>query len=50
MIAYKFISGETIEEKMLKLQQRKQQVSDTFIPSGNPLKDLSREEMNELFG
>ncbi|MFH1160400.1 MAG: DEAD/DEAH box helicase, partial [bacterium] len=41
VIAYKFITQDTIEEKMLKLQQRKQQLSDTFIPSGNPLKDLS---------
>ncbi|NQV01515.1 MAG: SNF2 helicase associated domain-containing protein [Bacteroidia bacterium] len=50
VIAYKFITENTIEEKMLKLQQRKQQLSDTFIPSGNPLKDMSREEIKELFG
>jgi len=49
VIAYKFITENTIEEKMLKLQQRKQQLSDTFIPSGNPLKDLSREEIRLLF-
>ncbi|MFH1937053.1 MAG: DEAD/DEAH box helicase [Bacteroidota bacterium] len=50
VIAYKFISEHTIEEKMLKLQQRKQQLSDAFIPSGNPLKDLSQEEIKELLG
>ncbi|MBN1199571.1 MAG: DEAD/DEAH box helicase [Bacteroidales bacterium] len=49
VIAYKFITENTIEEKMLKLQQRKQKLSDTFIPSGNTLKDLTREELNELF-
>ncbi len=50
VIAYKFISAGTIEEKMLLLQQRKQALSDTFLPSGNPLKDLSRDEIAELFG
>jgi SNF2 family DNA or RNA helicase len=50
VIAYKFISENTIEEKMLRLQQRKQKLSDTFIPSGNPLKDLTKEEMRDLFG
>ncbi|MEI7662186.1 MAG: DEAD/DEAH box helicase, partial [Bacteroidota bacterium] len=49
VIAYKFITTGTIEEKMLILQQRKQALSDTFLPSGNPLKDLSREEISELF-
>jgi len=50
VIAYKFITSETIEEKMLVLQQRKQLLSDKFLPSGNPLKDLSQEELSELFG
>ena len=49
VIAYKFISKDTIEEKILKLQQRKQQLSDKFITSGNPLKDLSSKEISELF-
>ncbi|MCX6269078.1 MAG: DEAD/DEAH box helicase [Bacteroidetes bacterium] len=50
VIAYKFITSGTIEEKMLVLQQRKQLLSDTFLPSGNPLKDLSHAEIAELFG
>ena len=49
VIAYKFITSGTIEEKMLVLQQRKQTLSDTFLPSGNPLKDLSRAEIEDLF-
>ncbi len=49
VIAYKFISGETIEEKMVKLQQRKQQIADAFIPSGNPLKELTTEELKAFF-
>ncbi|MEI6886017.1 MAG: DEAD/DEAH box helicase [Bacteroidota bacterium] len=50
VIAYKFISAGTIEEKILLLQQRKQELADAFIPSGNPLKGLSNEEIKELFG
>ena len=50
VIAYKFITTGTIEEKMLILQQRKQTLSDAFLPSGNPLKDLSRKDVEELFG
>lgn len=50
VIAFRFITSGTIEEKMLILQHRKQNLSDTFLPSGNPLKDLTREELAELFG
>ena len=49
VIAYKFICKETIEEKMLLLQQRKQELYDTFIPAGNPLKDMSKDEVSGLF-
>ena len=49
VIAYRFITSGSIEEKMLVLQRRKQLLSDTFIPSGNPLKDLSRDEISDLF-
>jgi SNF2 family DNA or RNA helicase len=49
VIAYKFISKDTIEEKMLILQQRKQVLSDTFIPVGNPLKDITPFEAAALF-
>jgi len=49
VIAYKFISSGTIEEKMLALQERKQSLSDTFLPSGNPLKDMTPAEIAELF-
>jgi SNF2 family DNA or RNA helicase len=49
VIAYKFISKDTIEEKMLVLQQRKQALSDAFIPDGNPLKEMSTKEAAGLF-
>jgi len=50
VIAFKFICSETIEEKILILQQRKQELADAFVPSGNPLKDMTKEEIRELFG
>jgi len=49
VIAYKFITSGTIEEKMLALQRKKQFLSDAFVPSGNPLKDLSGDEIREIF-
>jgi len=49
VIAYKFITKDSIEEKILKLQQRKLQLAETFIPSNNPLKDINKEDIVELF-
>jgi superfamily II DNA or RNA helicase len=49
VIAYRFISSGTIEEKILHLQERKKQLSDMFISSGNPLENLSAEEIRRLF-
>ena len=50
VIAYKFICAETIEEKIIGLQKRKQELADAFVPSGNPLKDMSKQDIRELFG
>ena len=50
VIAYKFICTQTIEEKIISLQKRKQELADAFVPSGNPLKDMTKEEIRELFG
>lgn len=45
---YRFISGETIEEKIGKLKIRKQSLADRFINRNNPLGTLSQEEVLEL--
>jgi SNF2 family DNA or RNA helicase len=45
---YRFISGETIEEKIGKLKMRKQSLADRFINRNNPLGTLSQEEVLEL--
>ena len=49
VIAYRFITSGTIEEKMLVLQKQKQKLFSDFIPSGNPLKDMTKEEIREFF-
>ena len=48
VMVYRFISSETIEEKIRNLQESKSKLAETFITSNNPLKDLNREEMVEL--
>ncbi|TVQ11478.1 MAG: DEAD/DEAH box helicase [Bacteroidetes bacterium] len=48
VIVYKFITRNTVEEKILKLQQRKSSLAGMFINDNNPLKSLSFEELHEL--
>ena len=48
VIVYRFISSETIEEKIRHLQESKSRLASTFVRSGNPLADLSREELDRL--
>jgi SNF2 family DNA or RNA helicase len=49
VFVYRFISGNTIEEKIQRLQQRKKDLAETFVSSNNPLRDLSEKEILELF-
>jgi len=49
VMVYRFISSDTIEEKIIRLQQAKLQLSDTFITSNNPLEQLGNQEIEELF-
>ncbi len=49
VFVYRFISSETIEEKILQLQNRKSQLADLFINSNNPFKKLTVENIVELF-
>ncbi len=49
VFVYRFISAETVEEKIVKLQERKSELADVFINSNNPFKALSRENILELF-
>ncbi len=49
VMVYRFISSDTIEEKIILLQQSKLQLSDTFITSNSPLEQLNNHEIAELF-
>lgn len=47
VFVYRFISRNTLEEKILKLQQRKSELADAFV--NNSLKGITQEEVMELF-
>ena len=49
VFVYRFITAETIEEKIIKLQERKTQLAENFINSNNPFKGLSKESILDLF-
>ncbi len=49
VFVYRFITRKTIEEKIFGLQKRKQELADTFVNFNNPLKQLSEEELRQLF-
>jgi SNF2 family DNA or RNA helicase len=50
VFVYRYISGETIEEKIIRLQERKSKLADTFISSNNPLKDLDIQHILNIIG
>ena len=49
VMVYRFISNDSIEEKIVHLQNNKKQLSETFISSNNPLDDLDNKEIEMLF-
>jgi SNF2 family DNA or RNA helicase len=49
VFVYRFISNDSIEEKIQRLQERKRDLAETFVTSNNPLKSLSHQEVMELF-
>ena len=48
VFVYRYISGETIEEKIQKLQGRKSKLAGAFINANNPFGDLNVNEMIEI--
>ena len=49
VMVYRFISSNSVEEKIIDLQNKKSQLSETFVASNNPLKQLNYEEIEDLF-
>lgn len=50
VIAYRFISTDTVEEKILHLQEAKSALFETFIEAQNPLAALDWEDLDDLLG
>lgn len=50
VMVYRFISTDTVEEKIQRLQNRKARLAETFITPSETLKQLSRDQLLELFG
>lgn len=49
VFVYRFISENTVEEKIQKLQDRKSALADEFINSNDPFRDWSSKEILNLF-
>ncbi|MCF6334095.1 MAG: DEAD/DEAH box helicase [Draconibacterium sp.] len=49
VFVYRFITENSIEEKIQKLKERKSSLADQFINSNNPFQKITKEEIVELF-
>ncbi|MFW5819792.1 MAG: DEAD/DEAH box helicase [Bacteroidota bacterium] len=49
VFVYRFISENSIEEKIQYLQEKKTKLAETFVNSNNPMKELTKKELEELF-
>jgi len=49
VFAYRFISKGTVEEKIVRLQQKKQQLTNTVVPQDQFVAGLTMEEITALF-
>jgi superfamily II DNA or RNA helicase len=48
VFVHRYISGNTIEEKIQRLQEKKSRLADAFIEANNPLGDLDVKEMLDI--
>ena len=48
VFVYRYISSDSIEQKIVRLQERKSKLADTFIHSNNPLKDIDLNHILEI--
>ncbi|MFW6351761.1 MAG: DEAD/DEAH box helicase [Bacteroidota bacterium] len=49
VFVYRFISTDTIEEKIALLQEKKNKLAQAFVNTTNPLSQMNAEEIKELF-
>ena len=50
VFVYRYITSNSIEEKIVRLQEKKSKLADTFITSNNPLKDLDIQHILNIIG
>ena len=50
VFVYRYISSNSIEEKIVRLQEKKSKLADTFIQSNNPLKDIDLNQILDIIG
>lgn len=48
VMVYRFITTDTIEEKIIRLQEQKSKLAESFITTNNPLNNLTDNEWKEL--
>ena len=49
VFVYRFIAKDSIEEKILKLQEKKSKLAELFVTGNNPFNGISEQEIMELF-
>ncbi|MCE5346664.1 MAG: DEAD/DEAH box helicase [Bacteroidales bacterium] len=50
VFVYRYITSDSIEEKIVRLQEKKSRLADTFISSNNPLKDIDIQQILDIIG
>lgn len=50
VFVYRYITSDSIEEKIVRLQEKKSKLADTFISSNNPLKDIDIQQILDIIG
>ncbi|MFZ4549191.1 MAG: hypothetical protein ACOYN4_17215, partial [Bacteroidales bacterium] len=49
VFVYRFITSETVEEKIGKLQEKKKNLADLFVPSDSSIAGMTKEEILGIF-
>ncbi len=50
VFVYRYITSNSIEEKIVRLQEKKSQLADVFISSNNPLKEIDIQQILNIIG
>lgn len=47
---YRYITSGTLEEKIVRLQEKKSRLAESFVATSNPLRDIDMKEILEIIG